>query len=242
MTTIPRLHCDQPLATGAEVPGDEAAARYFGSVLRRGPGDPLLLFNARDGEFAATIAAVRKDRIAFTLGARLRAPAAAVDIRLVVAVLKRDAMEWAVQKATELGVASIAPVFCLRSVPDRLNTDRLRAIAREAAEQSERLDVPAIAEPMPLHRLLDGWDATPLLVGAERAGAAPLPTALAGRRPPLALLVGPEGGFAGAELDDMTRRAFVVPTSLGPRILRADTAVVAALAVMQALAGDASGP
>lgn len=240
MTTIPRLFCDQPLVTGAEVPGDEAAARYLGSVLRRGPGDPLLLFNARDGEYAATIATLRKDRIAFSVGDRQSAPAAAPDIRLVLAALKRDAMEWAVQKATELGVARIAPVFCLRSVPDRLNIDRLRAIAREAAEQSERLDVPTIAEPVALHRLLDAWDGTPLLVAAERRDAPPLALALAGRRPPLAVLVGPEGGFAGAELDDMTRRAFVVPASLGPRILRADTAVVAALAVMQALAGDAS--
>ncbi len=240
MTTIPRLFCDQALAPGLAVPGDEAAARYLVAVLRRGPGDPLLLFNARDGEFAATIATVRKDRIGFNVGVRLRAPAAIPDVRLVLAALKRDAMEWAVQKATELGVARIAPVFCLRSVPDRLNTDRLRAIAREAAEQSERLDVPAIAEPVALHRLLDAWDGTTLLVAAERRDVPPLAVALAGRRPPLAVLVGPEGGLARAELDDMTRRAFLVPVSLGPRILRADTAVVAALAVMQALAGDAS--
>lgn len=240
MSTIPRLYCAAALGPGAEVPGDEAAARYFGSVLRRGPGDALLLFNARDGEYAATIAMLRKDRIAFAVGARTRAPAATPDIRLVLAALKRDAMEWAVQKATELGVAAIHPVFTTRCVPDRLNTDRLRAIAREAAEQCERLDIPAIKDAQPLHRLLDGWDGTPLLVAAERRDAPPLAAALAGRRPPLSVLVGPEGGFTGAELDDATRRAFVVPASLGPRILRADTAVVAALSVMQALVGDAS--
>jgi len=241
MSTLSRLHLDQPLAEGMELPGDPAAARYFGAVLRKAPGDPVLLFNARDGEFAATIAAVRKDQIRFAIGPRTRAPAPGPDLRLLLACLKRDAMEWAVEKATELGISRLQPVFTQRCVVTSLNLDRLRAIAREAAEQSERLDMPQILPPAPLHRVLDGWDGSPILAAAERRDAPPLAEALTGRSLPLALLVGPEGGFTGAELDDVTRRPFVVTATLGPRILRAETAVVAALAVMQALAGDTRG-
>lgn len=236
--SIPRIACDAPLAEGAEIEASPAQAHYLGSVMRRAAGDPLHLFNARDGEFAATIAAIRKDRARFAVGARLRAPAAVPDIRLLMAAVKRDAMEWTVEKATELGVAAIQPVFTRRSVADRVNTDRLALIAREAAEQCERLDIPRVHPAAPLHAVLDAWDGAPLLVAAERMDCPPLIARANGLRPPLGWLVGPEGGFERAELDDLARRLFVAEVALGPRILRAETAAVAGLALLQAAAGD----
>jgi 16S rRNA (uracil1498-N3)-methyltransferase len=236
--STPRLFLDAPLAEGAELPGTPAQAHHLGTVLRRAPGDALAVFNARDGEFAATIAQLKRDRCVLALGPRRRGPAPEPDLRLVVAALKRDAMDWVVEKATELGVASIQPVLTRRSVADRVNLERLSAIARGAAEQCERLSVPALHPARPLHAVLDAWDGAPLLVGAERRGARPIAQAASGAHLPCGWLVGPEGGFEDAELDDATRRAFVTPVALGPRILRAETAAVAGLAVLQALAGD----
>jgi 16S rRNA (uracil1498-N3)-methyltransferase len=236
--STPRLFLDAPLSEGAELPGTAAQAHHLGTVLRRGVGDPVVLFNARDGAFGATIAALRKDRCVLALGARVRAPAPEPDLRLVVAALKRDALDWVVEKATELGVASIQPVTTRRSVVDRVNTDRLAAIARGAAEQCERLSVPVVHPAASLQSVLDAWDGAALLVAAERRAARPIRDAAATLRLPCGWLVGPEGGFDPAELDAAMRRAFVTPVALGPRILRAETAAVAGLAVLQALAGD----
>lgn len=235
--SIPRLYLDEPLAEGAEIEAAPGQAHHLG-VLRRAAGDAVRVFNAENGEHEATIAFLRKDRARFALGPRLRPPAPEPGPRLLVAALKRDAMDWLVEKATELGVAAIQPVLTRRTVADRANAARLAAIARAAAEQCERLSVPAVAEALPLHRVLDAWDGAPLVVAMERAAAPPLRLAVAGMSCPCALLVGPEGGFEGAELDDLRRRAFVVPAALGPRILRAETAAVAGLAALQALIGD----
>ncbi|WP_149539528.1 16S rRNA (uracil(1498)-N(3))-methyltransferase [Siccirubricoccus phaeus] len=236
--STPRLFLDAPLEAGREVALPPTQAHYLGSVMRRGPGDAVLAFNGADGEWLARIAGIRKDRGSLVPERRTRPQAGCPDLRLLVAVLKREAMEWVVEKATELGVARIQPVLTRRSVADRVNLARLTAIAREAAEQCERLDLPALAEARPLHGVLDGWDGTSLLVAAERAGAPPLATVLEGLQLPAAWLVGPEGGFDRAELDDLRRRAFVSPVGLGPRILRAETAAVAGLALLQARAGD----
>ncbi len=233
--STPRLFLDAPLAEGAELHGTAAQAHHLGTVLRRGAGEAVRVFNARDGEFAATIAHLRKDRCAFALGPRLRAPGPEPELRLVVAALKRDALDWVVEKATELGVSVIQPVFTRRTVVDRVNGERLAAIARGAAEQCERLSVPAIRPAMPLHAVLDGWDGASLLLAAAIRDVA------AALRLPCGWLVGPEGGFDPAELDGATRRAFVTAVALGPRILRAETAAVAGLAVLQALAGDWTG-
>lgn len=239
LRSAPRLFVEDDLAEGAEVAGPPGAGRYLGSVLRRGPGDAVRLFNGRDGEFAASVAAIRKDDARLAVGRRVRAQRASPDLRLVLALLKREAMEWAVEKAAELGASAVHPVLVERCVADRANLARLALVAREAAEQCERLDVPRIAEAAPLHALLDGWDAAvPLFVAAERAAAPSLARAASGRLPPAALLVGPEGGFTGAELDALRRRAFVAPVALGPRILRAETAVAAGLAVLGAALGD----
>ena len=242
--SIPRLYLDQPLVAGEPVPATPGQAHYLGSVMRRGAGDAVLVFNGTDGEWRASIAALRKDRCTLLPEHRTRPQATpATEARLLVAALKRDALDWVVEKATELGVALIQPVFTHRSIAGRVNTARLASIAQEAAEQSERLTLPRIGEPRPLHAVLDAWDGAPLLVGAERDDSPPLARVAGGLRaggPCLAWgwLVGPEGGFERVELDDLRRRAFVSTVGLGPRILRAETAAVAGLALLQALAGD----
>lgn len=242
--STPRLFLDQPLAPGVEVPATAGQAHYLGGVMRRAPGDAVLLFNGRDGEWAASIASLRKDRCLFRPERQTRPQEPMPASRLLVAAVKRDAMDWMTEKATELGIGSIQPVLTRRSITDRVNVARLSSIAQEAAEQCGRLTVPPVAPAVPLHAVLDAWDATPLLVGDERRESPPLVRA-AQALPPGAVpgsswawLVGPEGGFERAELDDLRRRAFVSTVSLGPRILRAETAAVAGLAVLQALAGD----
>ncbi len=232
--SIPRLFTDEPLHEGAAITATSAQAHHLG-VLRRGPGDRLRLFNARDGEWDALVTALRKDRGAFAVGAQVRPPAPEPELVLLPAALKRDAMDWLVEKATELGATRIMPVICARSVVPSVNTERLAAIARGAAEQCERLGAPDMAPPRPLHAVLDAWGDAPMLMAAERHDAPALPTIARGMR---ALLVGPEGGFTPAELDDAARRPFVTLCSLGPRILRAETAALAGLSVLQAVNGD----
>ncbi len=226
--SIPRIFHEAPLAEGAEVALTPAQAHHLGTVLRRAAGAELRAFNAQDGEFAATLTALRKERGAMRLGPRLRAPAPEPPLRLLLACLKREAMDWAVEKATELGATAIMPVLTRRCVATHANTERLAAIARAAAEQCERLSVPVVEEARPLHAVLDAWQGGALLVAAERAGARPLHALL----PAGALLVGPEGGFERHELDDLARRPFVTLASLGPRILRAETAAVAGLGAL----------
>ena len=236
--STPRLHLETHLAAGLEIEAEPGQAHHLGAVLRRGAGDAVAVFNARDGEWAGRITALRKDRCRIALEAQSRAPAPEPDLRLMVAALKRDAMEWLVEKATELGVAAIHPVLTRRSVADRVNQARLAAIARGAAEQCERLSLPVIHAAIPLHAALSSWDGTPIFMAAERSGADPLPNALAGQRLPLGLLIGPEGGFDRAELDAARSYPFVKTIGLGPRILRAETAAVTGLAILAALAGD----
>lgn len=237
-TTPPRLFLDEALEEGRAVAASPAQAHYLGGVLRRAAGDPVLLFNGRDGEWSARIAGLRRDRASFVPERRTRPQAPDPDLRLLVAAVKRPAMEWIAEKATELGAGLIQPVFTRRSVAERVNSGRLEGIAREAAEQCERLTLPRVAEARPLHAVLDAWDGAPLLVGDERRESPPLVAVLHGRALPLGWLVGPEGGFERAELDDLRRRPFVATAALGPRVLRAETAAVAGLAVVQALAGD----
>jgi 16S rRNA (uracil1498-N3)-methyltransferase len=230
----PRLFVEADLAEGALVPGVAGQGHFLGSVMRRASGDPVVLLNGRDGAFAATIAELKRDSVRFAVGARLAPFSPAPALRLVLAALKREAMEWSVEKATELGVAEIRPVFPQRAVVDRVNLERLRLIAREAAEQSERLDLPLLHEAVPLPRLLDAWDGVRLFAATERESAPHL--AHAATPPPAALLIGPEGGFTRAELDDLARRAFVQRVTLGPRILRAETATFAGLTLLAAAA------
>jgi 16S rRNA (uracil1498-N3)-methyltransferase len=248
----PRILLDQSLAAGVEVTLDEATARHVGAVLRLEVGGAVRPFNARDGEWRARISAKTKRSVIVTLETQLREARATPDLDLLFAPVKRHATDLIVEKATELGVRRIRPVVTQRTIAETVRLDRLQAIAREAAEQTERFDAPEISEALPLPKALDGWDRSrPLLYadergddegaawGGETGRATPIAEALGGvRSGPLALLVGPEGGFTPEERRMLRGMAFVVPVWLGPRILRAETAVIAALSVIQSLWGD----
>ena len=226
-----RLFVDAPLLPGDTIAATPQQAHYLGAVMRRGPGDTVHLFNGCDGEFFSTIETIRRDRAILRVDQPLRPQAPEPDLWLAFALLKRDATDLVVQKATELGVAALLPVITERSNTHRVNAARLAAIAIEAAEQCERLTIPRLDATRTLDALLSDWPVDRrLFVAAERTDAphiTPSPTKSA-------LLVGPEGGFAPAELDAMRARPFVTPVSLGPRILRAETACIAGLALLQA--------
>jgi len=237
MTSSIRLYVPAPLHEGAEPRATAAQAHYLGAVMRRAAGEPVRLFNGVDGEWTAIISAIRRDQAAFTVTRLIRPQAAGPDLWLVFAALKRDATDLVIQKATELGVAALLPVTTTRTNTGRLNEARLLAIATEAAEQCERLTVPRIAALRSLSDVLADWPAERALAAAiERSAAATLSPA----RGPAALLVGPEGGFTPAELDALQRRPFVVPATLGPLVLRAETAAIVGLALLQAHSGRSS--
>jgi len=244
MQDLPRIHIGEDeavLAEAAEVPLPPGQAHYLGHVLRRAPGAGVRLFNARDGEWDGEIETLRKERGSVRLTRQVRAPAPEPGPVLVFAPLKRDATDLVVRMATELGASALLPVLTERSNTQRINAERWHAIAAEAAEQCERLSLPRIAPPRRLADLLGDWPAeNPLLAAIERADGgerqsiahwrAAAGGALATLQPGLA--IGPEGGFAPAELALFRSRPFVVPVSLGPRILRAETAAAAGLAAL----------
>ncbi|MCU0984725.1 MAG: 16S rRNA (uracil(1498)-N(3))-methyltransferase [Acetobacteraceae bacterium] len=238
-----RLFVESRLAAGGPLRLDGPQAHYLATVMRRAVGDTVLVFNGQDGEWRARITAIGKGTATLTLEERTRAQRASPDLWLLAPVLKRETLEWMVEKATELGVSRIVPVTTERSAVTRSNPQRLAAIAREAAEQCRRLDVPVVDEPAALAEVLAGWDGARLLLLADESGASPgLAAVIGGSIPavpaPWAVLVGPEGGFASRELDALRKLPFCRSVGLGPRILRAETAALAALAVLQALAGD----
>jgi 16S rRNA (uracil1498-N3)-methyltransferase len=239
-----RLFVDQPLAAGHELPLEGPPAHYLGSVMRLAPGESVALFNGIDGEWQARIEAIGRGRARLAIGQPLREQAGEPGPRLLFAPIKKDALDYLVQKGTELGAATLEPVLTRYTAVERVNLERLRSQAIEAAEQCGRLTVPSVSPPRPLAEALADWPpAVPLLLLDERGGEsiadgiALLAERDAAALPP-AVLVGPEGGFAPDEADDLRRRPAVVRVSLGPRILRAETAAIAALACWQAFAGD----
>ena len=233
MQDAPRLFVEHRLSEGAILEANPAQAHYLRAVLRRADGSAARLFNGADGEWLATLRATRRDRAELVVSGLSRPQAVEPGVALYFALLKRDATDLLVQKATELGAASLHPLLTERTNAGRINADRLQAIAREAAEQCERLTVPVLHPARRLAELLGDWPAGHLLVAAlERVTDAPLrPVADPSRT---GLLVGPEGGFTRAELDALRARPFVLPTTLGPRILRAETAAIVGLALLQA--------
>jgi len=199
-------------------------------------GDPVRLFDDLTGEWLATVADVTRKRVTLAVADRLREREAVPDLHLLFAPVKKGRIDWLVEKATELGIAHLQPVVTARTVVDRINLDRLRAHVEEAAEQCDRTALPTLAEPVALPRLLAGWnDARPLLFADETGG---MPMTAAVHPGPAALLTGPEGGFTPDERALIRDTAGAVPVSLGPRILRADTAALAGVATWMALAGD----
>ena len=235
-----RLFVTAALGLGFDVPLTPAQAHYLRTVLRLTPGAVLTLFNGCDGEWAARLDSVGKAAGAATVLQQRRTQRPGPDIWLCFAPIKRPGIDFVVEKATELGAGALQPVITRHTHVGRVNLDRLIANAVEAAEQCERLDVPEVRPPVLLDALLTGWKPDrALLVAAEAGAARPLAeAALSLRDAPAALLIGPEGGFATSELDGLAKLAFAHPVSLGPRILRTETAAVAALASWQCLAGD----
>jgi 16S rRNA (uracil1498-N3)-methyltransferase len=229
-----RLFVAAPLHEGAEIAAAPGQAHYLQNVMRRAAGDTLRLFNGMDGEWDARIVAARRDRLLLRAEHLTRPQAAEGDLWLAFAPLKRDLTELVVEKATELGVAKILPVLTERTNAARLSADRLAAIATEAAEQCERLSVPAIAAAQKFADFLAGWPSDRSLIAALERAAVPR---LRAARGPAGLLVGPEGGFAPSELDALRRHPLVEPASLGPRILRAETACIVGLGLLQAADG-----
>jgi 16S rRNA (uracil1498-N3)-methyltransferase len=236
-----RLFVTAALAEGAAVELAQEQAHYLRNVMRLGEGDVVALFNGRDGEFRARIATFARRAATVVIEERTRAQESESDLWLVFAPIKRARIDYLIEKATELGVSALRPVITRYTIVERLNLERLRIHAIEAAEQSERLSVPTIVPPQPLDALLGAWDAARRIVLCDESGTAPpVAAALGGQSAASwAVLVGPEGGFAETELDALRKLPFVSPVSLGPRILRADTAALAGLAVLQALRGEA---
>ncbi|HRD26873.1 MAG TPA: 16S rRNA (uracil(1498)-N(3))-methyltransferase [Caulobacter sp.] len=240
-----RLHVPDDLAAGADVTPSPDQGRYLTTVMRLAVGAEVLLFNGRDGEWRATLVEAGKRTCRLAVAARTRPQVTGPDLELVVALVKRARLETIIEKAAELGARRVRLAVTRRTNADHTNVARLQAIAVEAAEQTGRLDVPEIVPPEKLDRLLDGWDPSRRLMFCDEGGGVP-PALLALSTPRLggedcrkgAILIGPEGGFAPEEGERLRALPFVTAVSLGPRILRADTAAIAALTLWQAALGD----
>jgi 16S rRNA (uracil1498-N3)-methyltransferase len=235
----PRLYVAAALAEGADVVLDRAQGHYLGTVLRLKPGDGVLVFNGRDGEWVATLA-MTKRAATLAVGAQTRPQTPPADLHYLFAPLKTARLDYMVQKAVEMGASRLQPVLTRHGQIARVNMQRMRANAVEAAEQCGILSLPDIAEPVALGRLLGDWEPGRRLVFCDEGAEATNPLVVLSGLPrsPLAILIGPEGGFADDERALLLRQPNVVRLSLGPRILRADTAAVAALAVVQTALGD----
>jgi len=241
----PRLYVDAPLGAGAKVPLEASQINYVRNVLRRKPGEAVLVFNGCDGEWRGMLSEASKRNVLLLIEERVRTQTQALDLHYVFAPLKHARLDYMVQKAVELGTSKLQPVLTRHAQVARVNLDRMRANTIEAAEQCGILTLPDIAAPLSLERFLAGRDSARLLVFCDEDAEVKDPVvALSAVRPrdgvtvPLAILVGPEGGFADDERAALLKLPNVVRLALGPRILRADTAAVAGLALVNALLGD----
>ncbi len=235
-----RLHVEAALAAGARVEPTPAQAHYLLHVMRAKAGDHVALFNGADGEWRATTAEVTKRSCTLVCDNKVAAQTEVPDLWLVFAPVKKTPADYLAQKATELGVRALQPVITRRTIVRRINEERVRANAVEAAEQSGRMSVPEVRGAVELEKLLAEWDGSRRILFCDEAGEAPPIAAALSVSPdgPWAVLTGPEGGFDPAEREAIRTRNFTVPVSLGTRILRADTAALAALSVWQAIRGD----
>ena len=235
-----RLFTPQDLGAGAGLALDEGQSRYLAAVMRLSVGDELLVFNGRDGEWLAKVATLGKRVVTLAVQRQARGQACGPDLDLVVALVKRARLETIVEKAAELGARRVRLVITERTNADHTRVDRLQAIAVEASEQTGRLDVPQVLEPLRLEALARAWDEPRRLLFCDEAGdAPPVLQALSGRAAePWGILIGPEGGFSPKERKLLRALSFATPATLGPRILRADTAAISALTLWQAALGD----
>ena len=235
--STPRLFVDHELTPGP-LRLDGPAAHYLSAVMRLGEGDPVKLFDDRTGEWLAVVTASGKRAVDVEIRERLAEREAVPDLWLCAAPLKKGRVDWVAEKACELGVARLVPVVTRRTVVDKPNTERLRAHMVEAAEQCGRTALTEMAEPVPLDQLLADWPAGRHLFFADETGGSPALEAMRERPGPAAVLVGPEGGFDQAENAAIRALPQAVGVSLGPRILRADTAAAAIVSLWMAAAGD----
>jgi 16S rRNA (uracil1498-N3)-methyltransferase len=240
----PRIYLAVPLTGGLEVPFDRAQANYLQNVLRLKHGDQVLLFNGRDGEWQASLAGSGKKALTATLVERVREQPPASELHFLFAPLKHARLDYLVQKAVEMGASRLQPVITRHTQVARVNLDRMRANVIEAAQQCGILNVPDVAEPLTFNSMMGQIEAARLLVFCDEDAEVKDPVAAlaaAQAHPSIAVLVGPEGGFAEDERVALLKRPSVIRIALGPRILRADTAAVAALALVQSLLGDWRG-
>ena len=233
--SLPRLFVRQPLSEGAAVELDPRQANYLGNVLRMSMGAELLVFDGNSGEWLARIAEAGKKRMTLAIERRTREAETIPDVWLAFAPVKRAQTDWLIEKATELGATRLIPVITHRTVAERVRLERLESIAIEAAEQCGRTRLPEIVEPLSLGRFLEQRNGRALYFADEAGGE---PAAKAFKHGPALILTGPEGGFTDDERALVRAAPNSVPISLGPRILRAETAALAALAVYMAVAGD----
>ena len=233
-----RLHIDQPLRPGQAVALSEGQANYLFAVMRLAVGASVLLFNGQDGEWRAEVAEAGKRRGVLACREQARPQAMPPDLWLLFTPLRKERTAFLVEKAVELGVARLMPVSTRYLAGDRFRADKERAHAVEAAEQCGATFVPEVAEMQPLDRLLTGWDAARRLYWADEGLAGQGADWPGSPGAPAAILIGPEGGFAPDERERLRALPFVTPVSLGPRILRAETAALAALVLWQARFGD----
>jgi 16S rRNA (uracil1498-N3)-methyltransferase len=234
--SLPRLFVREQLGPDARIEVDAGQANYLGNVLRLGTGAELLAFDGHSGEWLVRIAQAGKKRMVLAVERRTRDPESIPDVWLAFAPVKRVQTDWLVEKATELGAVRLMPVMTQRTVAERVKLERLTSIAIEAAEQCGRTRLPAIDEPVPLAKFLAQRDTTRTLYFADENGGEPPVRAF--RAGSAAILIGPEGGFTEDERAAVRAAENAVPISLGPRILRAETAALAALSACMALAGD----
>jgi len=236
--------CD--LQPGDTVSPDGDQAHYLSRVMRLVPGDGVILFNGRHGEWWATVQSIAKKSCTLSLDHQMRQQIDEADVWLAYAPLKKSRTDFLIEKATELGASRLIAVFTDHTDTGRVNTDRLAQVATEAAEQCERLTIPEVCGPLRLKDLIATWPENRLLLVADETGggksiaevAESLRNPASHERVAVGFLVGPEGGFSSSELDELKKLPFSVFIGLGPRILRAETAAIAALACIQSLIGD----
>ncbi len=237
--TTARLFVDQELSAGAEITLSPEQSHYLANVLRSGAGDAVHIFNGRDGEFLAHVAQVLKRSVVLRCERLLAVGKAPPDIDYLFAPLKHQRLDYLVQKATELGAKRLRPVITSRTIAERVNLDRMRANVIEAAEQCNLVYVPQVLEPQSLNHAIREWEHSRALIFCDEAATPVDPMSTLQRlKLPVAVLVGPEGGFTVEERSMLKALPYVTAVNLGPRILRADTAAVAVLTLVQAVLGD----
>lgn len=234
--SLPRLYVSAPLGEGGTVDLDSAQANYLGNVMRLGVGSQVLLFDGAHGEWVARIADSGKKRMTLIAEHPGRPQESVPDLRLAFAPVKRSQTDWLVEKATELGIAAMQPVVTQRTIAERVKLERLKSIAIEAAEQCNRTSIPAISEPVSLPVFLKSREPSRQLYFADEDGGTSAADAFSAG--PATILTGPEGGFTDEERQAIHTAPNTVPISLGPRVLRAETAALAAIAAWMSCVGD----